>query len=80
MIHMIYFVILRIFGEKSKKEENGKFGQNGLLHCSVGNPRCGVDLRRSVGCLVVARPRCQNWHPSGTPWCSKVTPWRRHCS
>ena len=34
-----------------------------LLRRSVGNPRHGVDLHRSVGCLAVARPRGKN----GTP-------------
>ena len=37
--------------------------QNGLLHHSVGNPRHGLDLHRSVECLAVAKSRDQN----GTP-------------
>ena len=46
---------------KRGKLEN--LGKNGLLRYSVGNPRCGVDLRQGVGYLAVERPRCQN----GTP-------------
>ena len=57
MIPMIYFRILRIFGEKSQKEENWKSRQNELLRRSVGNPHRGIDLHHSVGCLAAARPR-----------------------
>ena len=32
----VLFWVLRIFGEKSQKEENWKSGQKGLLHRSVG--------------------------------------------
>ena len=44
-----------------QKLEN--LGIIGLLRCSVGNPRRGVDLRQGVGYLAAVRPRCQN----GTP-------------
>ena len=60
---MICFGILRIFGEKSQNRKNWKSGHMGLLRCSVGNPRCGVDLRQGMGCLTAARLGCQN----GTP-------------
>ena len=57
VIPMFCFEILRIFGE------NGKSRHFRLLCRSVGNPRRSVDLRQGVGCLALARPRCQN----GTP-------------
>ena len=60
---MFCFEILRIFGEKSQKRKTKNLGKKGLVRCSVGNPRRGVDLSCSVGCLAAARPRCQN----GTP-------------
>ena len=63
VIPMICFGILRIFGEKSQNSKNWKSGHIGLLCRNVGNPRRDVDLRQCVGCLVVARLRCQN----GTP-------------
>ena len=44
-----------------QKLEN--LGIIGLLRCSVGNPRRGVDLRQGVGYLSAARARWQN----GTP-------------
>ena len=53
---MFCFEILRIFGEKSQKSKLENLGTS-------GSPRCDVDLRRSVGCLAAARPRCQ----IGTP-------------
>ena len=43
-----------------------KYWQIGLLRCSVGNLRRGVDLRQGVGTLVTARSGSQNWHPSST--------------
>ena len=52
--------------KKSQKRKPKKSRQNGLLRRSVGNPRHGVALRCSVGCLAAARPR--------------ATPRRRHCS
>ena len=79
-----------------KCKKRGKLGIIGLLCRSVGNPRRGVgvdprrgvgvdprrgvDLHQGVGYLVVARPMCQKWHPSGTPRRSKATPWRRPMS
>ena len=43
----------------AKRQKKKKIsGHIGLLRRNVGNQR------RSVGCLTVARPRCQN----GTPW------------
>ena len=53
---MFCFEILRIFGEKSQKSKLKNLGTS-------GSPCCGVDLRRSVGCLAAARPRCQNGSP-----------------
>ena len=50
------------FWRKIAKREN----QKNLGSRSVGNPRHDVALRRSVGCLVAARPRGPNWHPSST--------------
>ena len=45
VIPMFYFGIFRIFGRKiAKNEKPKKYGQNGLLRRSVGNPRRGVDL------------------------------------
>ena len=63
VIPIICFRILRIFGEKLQKSKNWKSGHIGLLHRSVGNPRCGVDQPQGMGCIVAARLRCQN----GTP-------------
>ena len=57
------FWVFEDFWKKIAKEQTGKFGHIGLLCLSVRNPRCDVDLRCSVGCLVAARPRGQN----GTP-------------
>ena len=57
---MICFEILMIFGKKNRKRAKLEIE---LLRRSVGNPRCGVDLRRSVGCLATARPRGQNPPP-----------------
>ena len=54
VIPMFCFGFLRIFGENLQKRKTEKSRQNRLL-------------RRSVGCLAAARPRCQIWHPSGTP-------------
>ena len=43
------------FWRKSQKGENQKkSGHIGLLRRSVGNPRCDVALRHSVGCLAAA--------------------------
>ena len=63
VIPMICFGFLRILGEKSQNNNWKKSGHIGLLRRSVGNPRRGVDLRRSVGCLTAVRSRSQN----GTP-------------
>ena len=63
VIFMICFGILRIFGEKSKKNKNWKSGHIGLLRHNVGNPRRGLHLHQGMGCLAMARLRCQN----GTP-------------
>ena len=57
VIPMICFEILSDFKRKSQKREIGKFCIFGFLRHSVGNPRRGVALRRSVGCLATARPR-----------------------
>ena len=69
VIPMIYFGILRIFGEKNTKEQKLESGNFGPLSRSVGNPSCNVALRRSVGCLAVARPRFPKGHPSGMLRC-----------
>ena len=58
---MIYFGILRIFGEKNAKGQKPKSRHFGPLRLNVGNPR------RSVGCLAAARPKVSKWHPSSTP-------------
>ena len=54
VIPMICFRILRIFGEKSQKSKNWKFGLIGLLCCGLGNPRHDVDIRQGMGCLAAA--------------------------
>ena len=47
--------------EIAKKKGNlENLSKNGLLRCSVGNPRHDVNLCQSMGYLAVARPRCQN--------------------
>ena len=58
---MICFRILGIFCRKIAKEQEKKSGHIGRR--KVGNPRRGVNLRRNVGCLAMARLRGQN----GTP-------------
>ena len=66
--------ILSDFGKNRKREKLEKPGHFGFLRLNVGNPRRGVALRRSVGCLAPARPRCPKRHPSGTPrlsYCSR---------
>ena len=51
VIPMICFEFLRILEKNHKKEKPENMDKHGLLRGSVGNPRCGVALRRSVGCL-----------------------------
>ena len=68
---MISFEFLRIFGEKSQKWKLEKYGQNWLLHRSVGNPR------HSVGYPRRGEPEEQKWHPSGMPRRRFSTPLRR---
>ena len=63
-VHLDFGVI---FGKKSQNGKLEKFGQNGLL-------------RRNVGCLAPARPRCPKWHPFSTPRRSFATLQRKHCS
>ena len=53
------------FWRKNARRKPEKSGQNGLLCRSVGNPRHGVNLRRSMGCLAAMRPRCPKGHPFG---------------
>ena len=77
---MFCFEILVNFGEKLKKGEPEKSGQNWLLSRSVGNLRRGVVLCHSVGCIVAARPKCPKGHPSGTPRLSFAKPIRRATS
>ena len=75
---MFCFGIFRIFGGNRKNEENWKiWAKFGLLRRSVGNPRCGVDLRQGVGHPRRSEAEVPKWHPSGTPRRSKATPWRR---
>ena len=74
VIPMIYFGILRIFGEKNAKEQNLESGHFGPLRRSLGNPRHVIALRRGVGCLAAVRPRCPKWHPSGMLRLSLATP------
>ena len=80
VIPMICFEFLRILEKNRKKGKPEILGKHGLLHCRVGNPRCDVKLRRNVGCLVTARPRCPKGHSSGTLRRSFATPRCRHCS
>ena len=57
-----------------------------LLRRSVGNPRCGVALCRSVGCPRRGEARVPKWHPLGMLRHSlamsqrSATPRRRHYS
>ena len=62
---MIFFWVFEDFWGKIAKEQIGKSRHIGLLRHNVGNPRRDVDLRRRGG--GGGPPRCQNWHPSGTP-------------
>ena len=62
------------FWRKIAKEKPEKSGQNGLLRRSVRNPRRGVALRRSMGCLAMVRPRCPKGYPSGMLQHSFATP------
>ena len=66
VIPMIYFGILRIFGEKNAKEQKLESRHFEPLRRSIGNPRRDVALRRKVGCLATTRSRCPKRHPSGT--------------
>ena len=50
VIPMICFEFLRILEKNRKKGKPENLSKYGLLRCSVGNPRRGVALRRSVGC------------------------------
>ena len=63
---MFCFHILSDFGENRKRGKLEKYGYFGFLHHCVGNPHHSVALRRRVGCLAVARPRCSK----GAPWVS----------
>ena len=56
---MICFEIFGIFGKKIAKSQKKNLGKNGLLRCSVRNPRRSIALRYSLGYLAAARPRCQ---------------------
>ena len=60
---MFCFQILSDFGENRKIGKLEKSRHFGFLHHSVGNPRRGVALHCSVGCLTVVRLRC----PKGAP-------------
>ena len=61
---MFYFGNLRIFGGNRKKKENWKIlTKIRLLHCNVGNPRCGVDLRQGVGCPCRGKAEVQKITP-----------------
>ena len=69
--HGLFRMILRVIPmfcfeilEKNRKSVKLKnLGIIGLLRRSVGNPRCGVDLRQGVG-----YPRCSEAEvPNGTP-------------
>ena len=68
-----FFEILSDFGENRKRGKLEKSRHFRLIRRSVGNPRSGVALRRSVGCLVVARQKVPKRHPSGTPRHSSAT-------
>ena len=81
VIPMIFFGILRIFGEKSQKSKNWKSGHIKLLRRSVGNLRRGVELCQGVRSLAVARPRCQNCTPRVRRGIAlRFTPHRSNCS
>ena len=90
---MFCFGILGIFGGNHKKRKTGKLGIYGLLRCSVGNSRRGVDLCQGMGYLCHGKAEVPKWHPLGTPWRSKAmlrqrstpwrstaTPWHSYCS
>ena len=53
------------FWRKMQKGETGKSGIFRFLCCSVGNPRRGVALRRSVGCPHRGEVGVLKWHPLG---------------
>ena len=68
VIPMFCYGILRILEEIAKMKKTRKSGQKiGLLRCSIGNPRHGVDLRQSVGYPRLGEAEVPKWHPSGTP-------------
>ena len=67
VIPMIYFGILRIFGEKNAKDQKLKSGHFEPLRCRVG-------------CLTATRLRCPKGHPSGMPWISFSTLQCSYCS
>ena len=75
--HVLFLDFEEFWRKSQKGGKLEKSWQIGLLRCSVGNPRRGVDLRQGVGTLAVARPGSQKWHPSGTPRHSFATPRRR---
>ena len=63
---MIFFEFLRILEKNRKKGKPENLGKHGLLRRSVGNPRCGVALCRSVGCPRHSEAEVPKWHLSGT--------------
>ena len=81
VISMFCFLILSYFGEKSQKCNKMEIlGIIGLLRCSVGNPRRGVDLLQGVGYPHRGKAEVPKWHPSGTPRRSIAAPRRSYCS
>ena len=78
--HVLFWDFEDFLEEISKKGKLENLGIIGLLRRSVGNPRCGVDLRQGVDlCQGVKYPRrgkaeVPKWHPSGTPRRSIATP------
>ena len=80
VILMICFEILSNFGENRKKEKLEKIWHFGFLRRSVGNPRHGVALHRSVGCPRRDEAMVPKGHPSGTLRRSLATLWRRYYS